>query len=987
MGGSCSTSTLLTPCMDLSASSCQQVEPCCLCQGDGVLREADSYRRQGAEDTEEGEVWDRGDTRSDVWSPAESSGKPSSLLARPLAVVWQDEDKGLIGLSSEQGKQARQRKLKVAEAKREESSASATLSTTACTQRTSSQTESTLDETILEAVEETIIYDQSEEEEGRDVPLTHPDPTTTVVCLPPGATSQMCEKPEDSETADAGQGAMQTPAAKSQMVADDSSLITPPNVSRPRRNVAGSADARDLDVPCGSMPVEQPSRPVEIRPTEQPSRASDANRPVETILVEMDKSESDVAAATNDEPSQVLSSGGSDTRDDVPGKAASRYVTKSRCSSRSRRSESTPACVRLRRASTMSGSGREIAGPGVPRRATFHLASPEQPRREAVPAPTCTDEIQSHHSSIDLVRVDSFVGEGSAGETWTDFAARAQASLNAAGIKDEAQLLFEAFRTADDVELIYATFARMFQMATNSKRERTCSMDSTSCMSTQYVAPWSGPGESSSRQWKYPYEPIRVLMGGNWKAKKLWKLLDDRCARAEYEDAPCAGGHLGGKKAVVVGAGPCGLRAAIELRLLGTRVTVVDSRTQFSRINQLHLWSWCGEELKALGARVLEPPPSDFGSNPDLLHVGISELQKLLLKTALLLGVEVLFGTQYVRTEWDTNKSSWSVHLKAASGPCMEGRAGEVVAQMDAAEKMPPSPVAPDCVDHVAVLIAANGFGSTIGPDSGLEVVETESLRRESAVGLICNFQRSNGNEERKLRSYSMAKQFYLPFFKKVATNTGAELENIVYTKGHESHYFVMTPTHKSLVDAGVIIDKSCKPMLERGNIDNGKLDVFVRKIASFQFKTSEPPVLGAALADLGGKGQVAYADSGPRLFDFSKMRRHVDGLTFVRPPANARGEDGCANSLLVTVVGDALIEPFWPEGLGIIRGFFSVMDACSAIAEWGKGADEARVQLHFERAFQQLKTLGAATRSRVLRDDERQYRLAPGTRYRQFHA
>lgn len=72
------------------------------------------------------------------------------------------------------------------------------------------------------------------------------------------------------------------------------------------------------------------------------------------------------------------------------------------------------------------------------------------------------------------------------------------------------------------------------------------------------------------------------------------------------------------------------------------QVVVVDRRVHFSRINQLHLWAWCGEELKALGARILEPPPSNFGANPDLLHVSISDLQKLLFKVALLLGVEVL---------------------------------------------------------------------------------------------------------------------------------------------------------------------------------------------------------------------------------------------------------------------------------------------------------------------------------------------------------
>ena len=33
----------------------------------------------------------------------------------------------------------------------------------------------------------------------------------------------------------------------------------------------------------------------------------------------------------------------------------------------------------------------------------------------------------------------------------------------------------------------------------------------------------------------------------------------------------------------VVGAGPCGLRTAIEAQLLGARVTVIEKRTSFTR--------------------------------------------------------------------------------------------------------------------------------------------------------------------------------------------------------------------------------------------------------------------------------------------------------------------------------------------------------------------------------------------------------------------
>lgn len=54
---------------------------------------------------------------------------------------------------------------------------------------------------------------------------------------------------------------------------------------------------------------------------------------------------------------------------------------------------------------------------------------------------------------------------------------------------------------------------------------------------------------------------------------------------------------------LVVGAGPCGLRAAIELALLGARVVLLEKRDSFSRNNVLHLWPFTIHDLRALGAK------------------------------------------------------------------------------------------------------------------------------------------------------------------------------------------------------------------------------------------------------------------------------------------------------------------------------------------------------------------------------------------------
>ena len=166
-------------------------------------------------------------------------------------------------------------------------------------------------------------------------------------------------------------------------------------------------------------------------------------------------------------------------------------------------------------------------------------------------------------------------------------------------------------------------------------------------------------------------------------------------------------------------------------------------------------------------------------------------------------------------------------------------------------------------------------------------------LKDESSIGLICNFSRTHGKAEQKLQSFNMARQFYVVLFKQVANETGAELENIVYTKSHQSHYFVMTPTRRCLCEAGVVLDDKQVPLLTAANIDREKLDEFVRRIVAFPFKTGSN-IYDALKADCEGR-VPAYADRGPGLFDFSKMKRSSEGLLFMQPPLHgvARCYDG----------------------------------------------------------------------------------------------
>ena len=88
---------------------------------------------------------------------------------------------------------------------------------------------------------------------------------------------------------------------------------------------------------------------------------------------------------------------------------------------------------------------------------------------------------------------------------------------------------------------------------------------------------------------------------------------------------------------LIVGGGPCGLRAAVECQLLGARTVLIEKRSNFTRNNVLHLWPFTIADLRNLGAKMFH---GKFCAG-SIDHVSIRQLQCILLKIALLIGVEV----------------------------------------------------------------------------------------------------------------------------------------------------------------------------------------------------------------------------------------------------------------------------------------------------------------------------------------------------------
>ncbi|XP_030375843.1 F-actin-monooxygenase Mical isoform X1 [Scaptodrosophila lebanonensis] len=409
----------------------------------------------------------------------------------------------------------------------------------------------------------------------------------------------------------------------------------------------------------------------------------------------------------------------------------------------------------------------------------------------------------------------------------------------------------------------------------------------------------------------------------SWKAQALWKKFDARAAHRVYGKAnACAGTRV-----LVIGAGPCGLRTAIEAQLLGAKVVVLEKRDRITRNNVLHLWPFVITDLRNLGAKKFY---GKFCAG-SIDHISIRQLQCMLLKVALLLGVEIHEGVSFEHAiEPSGDGSGW----KAAVTP----------------------------TDHA---VSHYEFDVLVGADGKRNMLDfrRKEFRGKLAIAITANFINKKTEAEAKVEEISgVAFIFNQAFFKELYGRTGIDLENIVYYKD-ETHYFVMTAKKHSLIDKGVIIEDMADPaeLLAPANVDTQKLHDYAREAAEFSTKYQ---MLNLEFAvNHYGKPDVA-------MFDFTSMfAAEMSCRVLVRK--------GCR--LLQCLVGDSLLEPFWPTGSGCARGFLSSMDAAYAIKLWANPQNSALGVLAQRESIYRLLN---QTTPDTLQRDISAYTVDPATRY-----
>lgn len=414
----------------------------------------------------------------------------------------------------------------------------------------------------------------------------------------------------------------------------------------------------------------------------------------------------------------------------------------------------------------------------------------------------------------------------------------------------------------------------------------------------------------------------------NFKQKNLFQVVDKRRKALLSKNSSCAALEV-----VCVGAGPVGLRTAVEMALLGAQVTVLERRERFTRLNILHLWDWVCNDLLSLGANGADLLGKSF------FHIGTRDLQVLLARIALVLGMNIFTGLEASSLDPPTAESDglWLVTARVASS-------GEL-------KSFPANTV-----------FAAGGCNDAFTQSMGFQSVV---LGTSSAVGLVAHLENKASEAERNLEEFSLARQYFQELFQRMASK-GMDLENVVYYQGN-THYFVMTPKRDSLLSYGVLRKNLTPPDdLQRENVDPDRLKAFARAVAE-EFK-------------LPSYCEFVKEGAAVQLFDFSTRKASKTSCQ-VR-------EDGAGHQVAVMLVGDAVLEPFWPEGLGINRGFHTAYDAIWVLQRFfasGHTAAPESMRQAREDLFAIIKSLSAFTKSNIVVENYKGYALDPATRYKSW--
>jgi len=456
-----------------------------------------------------------------------------------------------------------------------------------------------------------------------------------------------------------------------------------------------------------------------------------------------------------------------------------------------------------------------------------------------------------------------------------------------------------------------------------------------------------------------PYEKIQAVVGdgGNWKWPRMWQKFDEIERRGEsFREGealnfkqPNKNPGIVAQKILVVGGGPIGIRMAMELVLGGHLVTLVEKRREkrdeegllvslgfTNRINRPHMWPFVRNDLMKFNGKDLLSRGAAYPvfTEPETSSIGIDELQLLLLKNALLLGVDVRLGVGYVNSTIDideeTCKPTWKCELTYD-----EGAQAKFNGKLDEAIKVGTNYEEFDC------LVGCDGPRSAVREKQAKYFGQVEKRKFMDCVGIVANVQKvprkrlkelgfDNGQEPGDM---NRTKMVFKEFFGKIESEADADIENLIYYKASTHNYTILVPKRQCLIKNGLSGKVYSFHAGREGG--NSKMDEEKQRLKKY----CQRVLLAAGIPidpEMGNDGFVGVPND-CMAFDFAECWNTKKSLHFnLAPPNYSVEEDGEWEGRklvpFLCLAGDSLLEPFWPMGLGLKRGWQAVLDTAYCI-------------------------------------------------------
>jgi len=460
----------------------------------------------------------------------------------------------------------------------------------------------------------------------------------------------------------------------------------------------------------------------------------------------------------------------------------------------------------------------------------------------------------------------------------------------------------------------------------------------------------SGPSDDETNP-VYPYEKIRAIVGdgGNWKWPRMWQKFDELERRGTaYRNGeiinfeqPNKNPNVVPQKVCVVGGGPVGIRLAIELKMGGHQVSIFEKRRELrdedgnltqlgftNRINRPHMWNYVRNDLEKLNGRDLMSREACYPvfTEPDTSSIGIDELQCLLLKNALMMGIDIRLGVGYVNAKVEVDKKSCKPRW------LVEGAYDKLAAEQYGV----PEGTNTELFD---ALIGCDGPRSTVRETQQKHFGNIEKRKFMDCVGIVVNVQKLKRKRLIELgfehgqgpHDMNRTKMVFGPFFEKIKKEANADLENFIYYKASFHNYIIITPKRQSLIEnnlSGKVYHFAAARSGAGQNDEKAKLKAFCTKVLKAG---------GIPLDDQLSNGGFVEPPNDCMAFDFAECWSMKKSMHFNVPPPDYDVEQhgewfGQRLVPFVALAGDALLEPFWPMGLGLKRGWQAIMDTCFAL-------------------------------------------------------